>query len=140
MDAERVGRALIEYSAIPLAVFMAVGIVADFLTRGGASLGFFDPMKNLPFFYVINFWLVMGVYWYRKTYRQDIVFEMRRETALALLAGLTWIILQPLLLLAGYAFYLKAIWQKDQVAPLLHSSLLPDMPSIDEEEEALINQ
>lgn len=129
IDEERVGRAFIEYCAAPLAIFMTAGLASSWL-----NMIALDPMENFLPFYVVNFWLVMGVYLYRQKYRPDIVFDTKKEVALALFIGLTWIGSQPFLLLAGYGLFLKAVLQQDKVAPFLHDKLLPDIPNPEQEE------
>lgn len=129
MDAEKVGRALIEYCGFPLAVFMTFGLVGTVLPQYGVPAGFLNPLAHVGPFYVVNFWLVMGVYVYRQKYRPDIVFDTRKELFLAFFIGLTWAFSQPLLLLVGYGLFMKAVWHNDRVAPFFHSKLFPDIPA-----------
>ncbi|MDY6777552.1 MAG: hypothetical protein SVU32_02715 [Candidatus Nanohaloarchaea archaeon] len=133
MDREKLGRALLEYCGIPLAVFMTAGIVANYATGFGFQTALINPLRNYLGFYVVNFWLVIGIYVYRQKYRQDLVLDARYEIGMALLIALAWVVVQPLLLLAGYGFYLWAAMRKEQMETFIHSSLLPEMPTEAEE-------
>lgn len=127
-DSEQVGRTLLEYGGIPLAFFMAAGITINFLQGYGMYHTFVDPTKNFYLYFVLNVWLVALIYFYRQRYQTQFLFADRIEIGLAGFAAFTWILSQPILLLAGYAFYMNAVLRHDR----LHGSFLPDLTDIAE--------
>lgn len=130
LDREKVGRALLEYGGIPLALFMAIGIVVNFARGYGYYYPFIDPIQNLPLYFVVNFWVVIAVYTYRQRFQQALLFERRNELLLAAVPALTGVAI-ILYLLAGYVFFMLAIFQKDS----LHTSFLPDLDEVTPDEE-----
>lgn len=136
LDWEKLGRAGIEYGGIPLAAYMSVGVLIPYLRNLGFYHSFIDPSLNMPFYYVVNFWLVVGVYMYRQRFQHTLLLEQKKEVGVAAAAALAWIIVQPIALLVGYAMYLVAVMKKDK----LQGSFLPDVdddsltePTVDEE-------
>lgn len=130
-DWEKIGRALIEYAGVPLAVFMAVGVIVNVLQGYGRYHEFFDPLSNYHMYFVINVWLVTLIYFYRKKYQPSLTYTDRTEIGLAAVPALTWILTQPFLLIIGYAAYLVAILRHDT----LHGSFLPDIESEDTDDD-----
>lgn len=130
-DWEISGRALIEYCGIPLAIYMAAGVSMGFLQTHGLYDPFIDPTKNFPLYYILNFWLVGGVYWYRTNFQQKLLLDGRNELLVAGVIALTWLLTQPLLLLFGYGFYIVAVMNKDR----LHGSFFPDLTDVEEDME-----
>lgn len=134
MDREKLGRALLEYCGAPMLLFMTAGLLAGYAPMIGIEQGLVDPLSNYLGFYVLNFWLVIGVYSFRQKYRQQRVLEPKKELALAGTVALTWVATQPLFLLVGYMFFFAAALRKDKMETFIHSSLLPEMPEPEEEE------
>ncbi len=129
-DWEKVGRALIEYGGVPLAFFMTAGIVVTFLQGYGRYHSFFDPLNNFHLYYVLNAWMVALVYVYRQKYQPSLLFETRTEIGIAAIAGLAWLLIQPVLLIVGYTAYLVAVLRHES----LHGSFLPDIENHNSED------
>lgn len=130
LDWEQNGRALIEYCGIPLALFMAIGIVVSFLRGYGMYSPLFDPIENYKAYFVVNVWIVGGIYAYRQRYQPSLLLEDKKELVLAGIVAFTWVLTQPLLLLIGYGFYIIAVMRQDE----LHGSFLPDLTDVDPDE------
>lgn len=131
VDWEKNARALLEYGGIPLAIFMAIGIVVSVLRGYGYYHTFLDPLQNYLFYFVVNFWIVAGVYFFRQRYQQSLLLTDKRELLVAAIPAFTWVAAQPVYLLAGYAAFMVAIFRQDT----LQSSFLPDLTDLTDEEE-----
>lgn len=126
LDWEKLGRALIEYGGVPLAIFMAIGITVNILRGYGFYNAFLDPLQNYHLYFVVNVWVVAGIHFYRQRYQSTLLLNGKTELLVAAVAAFTWVASQPLYLLAGYAFYMLAILRKDT----LQGSFLPDMDDV----------
>lgn len=127
VDEERIGRALLSYGGLPLAVFMTVGMVVPVLRRFGLYSAYIDPTVNFHAYFVVNVWVVAGVYGLRQRYQRDLLLDQQHELVVAAVAAFTWFLTQPLMLLGGYAYYMKAVLHKDELSPFLLDGLLPDL-------------
>jgi len=127
---EKLGRALLEYGGIPLAIFMAAGIIVN-VARGSTYYHpFIDPFQNLPLYFVVNFWIVVGVYQYRQRYQKPLLLDDTKELIVAAIPAVTWGAIL-LYLLTGYAFFMLAIFRQDS----LHTSFLPDFDDVTPEDD-----
>ncbi len=130
LDWEKIGRALLEYGGVPLALFMAIGITVSILQGYGIYNPLADPLQNYKAFFVLNVWIVAGIYLYRQRYQQSLLLSDRKEIVVAAIPAFTWVFTQPLYLLAGYGFYMIAVMRQDT----LHGSFLPNLDEVDNEE------
>lgn len=127
VDEERIGRALVTYGGLPLAVFMTTGLLVQIFRRFGLYSTYIDPMMNFHAYFVVNVWVVAGVYGLRQRYQQHLLLDQKHELVVAATAAFTWFLTQPLMLLGGYAYYMKAVLHKDELSPFLLDGLLPDL-------------
>lgn len=128
---EKVGRALLEYGGVPLAIFMAIGIAINILRGYGYYHTFLDPLQNYLFYFVVNFWIVAGIYFYRQRYQEPLLLTDKKELIVAAIPAFTWVASQSLYLLIGYVAFMIAIFREDT----LHSSFLPDLTDLADEED-----
>lgn len=134
MEWETTGRAMLEYSGIPLALYMGVGVLFRVLQGQGMYIEFLDPGRNLYLYFIANVWLVAGVYTYRQR-RSALLLDQKYELVAAAASAFTWLVLQPVMLLFGYGIYMIAVMREDQLHPFLHNALLPDLDNVEEDPE-----